>query len=173
MKLLEFLAALVVATVFYGGALRLFPPVVGWLDPFLIVVLLASLDRHPAWSLSQGMVAGLAYDALSGGLYGLNGIADTVVGYASARLQQRFVVQGAVQVSLLFALATALQQALLALLQFLLVRSAEIASAMRVGGKMLITSVVCTLLFVAGHRLRRWRSDHRENRKRRLTMDTR
>lgn len=170
MKLLRFLVALVFATAFYGGALKLFPALVVWVDPFLILVLFLSLECHPAWSLSQGMVAGLAYDAMSGGLFGLHGIANTIVGYASARLQQRFVVQGAFQVSLLFALATALQQALLAFLQFLLVRSAEISGAATVGGKMLITSVVCTVLFKAASRFQHWRSDRSEHRKRRLTM---
>ena len=78
-----------------------------------------SAARRRAWSPTR----------LAGGPFGLHGFADTLVGYTAARVAQQLVVQRSSGVVLVFTLASALQQALLAALAVLLLPTAELPAA--------------------------------------------
>ena len=117
-----------------------------------------------------GATAGLARDALSGGLYGLNGFADTLVAYLAARLRERLVIQKPLEAGLLFALAAAAQLAVLATLQFLLVSGAELPGLGTLAARMVTCGVLGPLLLLLDRRLRAAAGRWREQRRRRLKM---
>ena len=170
MKLLRFVVGLVCATLLQALGLRFFSHFSLVIDPFLVLVVYHSLDSTPAWSSIGGSVAGLAQDALSGGLYGLHGFANTLVGYASARLQQRLVIQQPAQVGLLFLLAAAFQLAVLASLQFLLVSDAELPDLGTMTARMISSGVVGAALFVLARKSRDWGARWRARRRRRVKI---
>ncbi|MCP4664323.1 MAG: rod shape-determining protein MreD [bacterium] len=171
MRLLRFAVGLVIATVVEVLGLHFFAPFGLVVDPFLILVVYTSLDSAPAWSIVGGSVAGLSQDALTGGLYGLHGFADTLVGWVSARLKQHMVIQRPGQVGLLFALAAGLQQALLAVLQFLMVPGSELPGPGATAAKIAVTGVLGAGLFVAAGRFGSWLREWRRRRRSRLTIE--
>ncbi|HEV7516980.1 MAG TPA: rod shape-determining protein MreD [Thermoanaerobaculia bacterium] len=99
---------------------RLFPDFPRVMDVFLVVVALHALSGNTLTGLLVGMAVGLVHDTLTGGLYGLYGFADTIVGYGTARLAQRLVIQRATGVFAVVGLASVLQQVVLVGLTFLL-----------------------------------------------------
>ena len=103
--------AAVVALHFVGAQLSSDLPRV--LDLFLILVVVYAVGGDLLVGLSVGLVAGLTTDAVTGGLYGLHGFADTIVGYGTAFAAQRLVIRRPLGVFLMFALASAAQQAIL------------------------------------------------------------
>src|SRR6185369_5251891 len=89
---------------------RLFPVFPQVVDLFLVVVALNALSGNSLAGLLAGMVVGLLYDSLYSHLYGLYGFADTIVGYGTARLAQRLVIQRPTGVLAVVGLATILEQ---------------------------------------------------------------
>lgn len=170
MKLVRFLVGLVLAALVQAVGLRVSPHFSLALDPFLILAVYHALDSTPAWSTVGGSVAGLAHDALSGGLYGLNGFANTLVAHVSARLRQRLVVQQPQQVALLFVLAAALQLTVLTVLQLSLVSSAELPGLGTMAARMAFSGVVGASLFVLAGKSRQWRGQWRARRRGRLKI---
>ncbi len=170
MKILRFLIGLAVAAVLHSLGSRLvasFPAVV---DLFLILAVYNSLSCSPAWSMAGGSAAGLVRDALSGGLYGLHGFADTLVAYLTARLQQRLVIQQPLQIGLHLAVAAAVQLGILAALQALLVPGAELPGVGIMAARMTSSGILGWALFIAAGRFRNSVDHWREQRRRRLTM---
>jgi len=171
MRILRFAAGLVIATFVEVLGLRFFAPFCQVVDPFLILVVYTSLEAPPAWSMLGGSAAGLSQDALTGGLYGLHGFADTLVAWIAARLKQHVVIQRPRQVGLLFALAAGLQQALLAVLQFLTVPGSELPGPGTTAAKIAAAGLLGAGLFVATGRLRGGIGEWRRRRSRRLKIE--
>ena len=65
------------------------------LDLVLIMVVYVALTSGPTTGILAGAVAGLAQDALSGGIIGIGGLAKTIVGYAVGFAGTQFIVAGA------------------------------------------------------------------------------
>lgn len=170
MKLFRFLVGLILVVLLQVLGVHFFSRFTLITDLFLILVVYHSLDNSPAWSSIGGSVAGLIQDVLSGGLYGLHGFANTLVAYISCRLKLRLVIQQPQQVGLLFALAAALQLAILAGLQVLLVGGAELPGPW----VMLARTVTCglggTLLFALAGKARQVEGRWRAKRRRRLKI---
>ena len=61
----------------------------GYVDLPLIIVVYASLQRNSIRGIVFGTIAGVAVDALSGGLLGANGFAKTVVAYVISEIARR------------------------------------------------------------------------------------
>ena len=61
----------------------------GYVDLPLIIVVYASLQRNSIRGIVFGTIAGVAVDALSGGLLGANGFAKTVVAYVISEVARR------------------------------------------------------------------------------------
>lgn len=173
MRVAKLLVGLAVSAAIYTVGVAWFGRLPRWLDPFLILTLYISLERERPWSTISGSATGLAFDALSGSLYGLHGFANTVVGYAAATVQQRFVIQGPFLVGLLFVVGAAVQQAVVAALQFLLVRGDEMPDPVGMLLTMAATGLLGTLLYLGTARFLDWEQHWREQRRRRLTIDTR
>ena len=89
-------------------------------DVFLVVVALHGLQGNSLSGLLVGLLVGLLQDTLTSGPFGLFGFADTIVGYVTARLAQRLVIQRATGVLAVVSFASALQQAIAIGLAFLL-----------------------------------------------------
>lgn len=114
MPFLRFVLALVAAALahFVGArAVSYFPLAV---DLFLLVTVLYARNGRPVPAMFAGLAAGWAADALSGGPFGLHGLANTVVGYGTARAAQQLVVQRKSSLLFVFAAAAAAHSALLA-----------------------------------------------------------
>ncbi len=170
MKLLRFTVGLVLAVLLHALGLRLFDRFALAFDPILILVVYHSLDGSPAWSSICGSVAGLAQDALSGGLFGLHGFANTLVAFASCRLRQRLVIQQPSQVGLLFVLSAALQLAILAMLQFLIVSDAELPGLGSMAARLTSSGIAGSALYVLAGKAREWERSWRARRRRRLKL---
>lgn len=116
MRVLRFLLGLGLALLVHFIGLQVLPQFPLAIDLFLIVLVFQALDGEALAGLLAGVVVGLVQDTLGGGVYGLYGVTDTVIGYATAKVAQRVVIQRATGVMLAFTLASAAQQVLLALL---------------------------------------------------------
>lgn len=93
------------AVVGQGLVTRLAGPSVP-LDLALVVVVFLALRRGRVTGLLSGSVAGLAQDALTGGVLGIGGLAKSVVGFAAGVTGTQFIVTHHVPRLLVFALAT-------------------------------------------------------------------
>jgi rod shape-determining protein MreD len=109
------LALAAAALVHFAGsrALSFFPLAA---DLFLVVTVLVARAGRPVEAMFAGLACGWAADALSGLPFGLHGLADTMVGYGTARAAQQLVVQRRTSLLSIFAAAAAAQSALLAVL---------------------------------------------------------
>lgn len=65
------------------------------IDLVLVVVIFVALVNGPTAGLLAGSVAGLAQDALAGGVVGVGGLAKSLVGFLSGVLGTQFIVNGA------------------------------------------------------------------------------
>lgn len=171
MKVVRFLIGLLLAAAFQVLGVHLYGSFLLFVDLFLVLAVAASLDHGPVGSMLAGSVAGLTQDALTGGLFGLNGFADTFVAWAASRLEQRVVIQRPLEVGLLFALAAALQQTLLVLLYFLMLPGSDLPGLEVMALRMASSGLVGLTLFVAVRRSRQRFEDWRERRRRRLGLE--
>lgn len=171
MKAARFAVGLLLATAFQILGVHLYGSFLLVVDLFLVLAVAASLDHGPVGSMLAGSAAGLAQDALTGGLFGLNGFADTFVAWAASRLRQRVVIQRPPEVGLLFALGAALQQTLLVLLQFLMLPGAELPGLEVMALRMVTAGLIGMTLFVLLRRSRQRLESWRERRRRRLALD--
>lgn len=168
-QLLLALAMVVLAHVF---GVALWQGFAVYVDLFLLLALYFSLGRSPNQSAGAGTVVGLTHDALSGGLFGLHGFADTLVAWVAARFQHRVVIRQPLSVALFFALGAGLQMVVTALLQVVLVAGGEIPGVQILWLRMLAAAVLGSVAFIASHRLRAAEQRWRDQRKRRLGFDT-
>ena len=152
MRALSFLLTLAVAAGLHLAGLVLFPGFARAVDLLLVVVVLFARDGRVNTATVGGSIAGLVADGLAGGPFGLHGFADTLVGYTAARVAQQLVVQRSSGVILVFTLASALQQAVLAALAVLLLPAAELPTAPWMIFKAAATGVV-GLLVAQGERM--------------------
>jgi rod shape-determining protein MreD len=169
-KLLRFALGLVVATVLHTLGPYLTAQFPAAFDLFLVLAVWTSLSSSASWSAVGGSAAGLFRDALSGGLYGLHGFADTLVAFASARVQQRLLVQQPLQIGLLFAAAAAVQLAIVAGLQILLLPGSEMPGLGAGAARMASCGVLGVILSVSSAWLHKTLDRRRERRRRRLGM---
>ncbi len=105
------------------------------LDVFLVVVVLHGLGGNSLAALFAGMLVGLVHDTLTNNPFGLFGFADTIVGYGTARLAQRLVIQRATgRARPWSSFAAALQQAIVVGLALMLLPDPAAAEPARGGG---------------------------------------
>ena len=83
-------------------------------DLVLVAVVYAALRWGPTMGMIAGTMGGLAQDALSSGVLGVDGLANTVIGFSAGALGARFVVTRPLARTLVVAAATILQRLTLA-----------------------------------------------------------
>ena len=156
MTVARLLLGVLLATGLYAALLAAVPSVGQAIDPFLVVVVWFALARPPLGAMTAGMLVGLCHDVFSGRPFGLHGFADTVVGYLVARFAEQFLVRQPRALALVFGLSVAVQQALIAALQLLLVPFAEVAGPAHVAARV-GASTLLGLLWVRAEELLRGR----------------
>ncbi|MEO1083129.1 MAG: rod shape-determining protein MreD [Acidobacteriota bacterium] len=172
MPLLRFLFGVLTAVFFWALSLKIHSGAAKVFDPFLIVVLYHSLRSPPLGSAGAGTVVGLVHDALTGGLYGLHGFANTLTGYLAGLVRQHFVIQQPTQVALFCLLGGAAQVVILGMLQFMLVRGSDLPNATDAAIKTGLTGGLGMVVYVLAGRFFSWDRGRRERRRNRLGLDT-
>jgi rod shape-determining protein MreD len=132
-RALRFAAALLLALFAHLLLVELVPPAARVVDPFLIAVAFLAMTSRPASAAAQGAVLGLVHDGLSGGLYGLQGFAATLVGLVMARSIRSIELHKSYYVALYFACAVLLQQLAIEGLMLLLTQRPEPLDPLELG----------------------------------------
>ncbi len=154
MRALKFALALLVAVVLHIAGVRLVPGFSEGVDLFLVVLVFHGLDGNTLAGVLGGMAAGLVTDALTGGLFGLHGVADTIIGYGTAYAAQRLVIRRANGVFLLFALAAAVQEVILVAVSLLLLPAPAMPLPLAVVTRTVSAGLIGTVIFLIHTRLR-------------------
>lgn len=170
MRGVRFAGGLLAAVLVHLAGVALWPSFSLAVDLFLVVALFHALDGRTLPALVGGLAAGLVTDALTGGLYGLHGFADTMLGYGAAFAAQRLSVQRSTSVWLLFSLAAALQQLVLTALVLVLLPDPEVPAVGWVVAKVGTTGVLGLALSEARGTLTARLASWRRNRTARLRM---
>jgi len=161
----RFAVGLVLAVVVHAAGVRIHPGFAQAVDLFLVLVVLHALDGDSRAGLLGGLAAGSVHDALAGGLFGLYGFADTIIGYGVARLSQRLVIERPSGVLPVAAVAAVVQQAITVGLAMVLLPDPRLPDPVWLAVRAGTSGVLGTLLFALG---RWWRggADRRRQRKR-------
>jgi rod shape-determining protein MreD len=75
-------------------------------DFVLVAVVYVALSFGPVAGLLGGTAAGLAQDALSGGILGIGGLAKTIVGFLAGTIGAQFIVSSALPRFVMFFMAS-------------------------------------------------------------------
>lgn len=143
---------------------RLVPGFSAVVDPFLVVLVYQALDTGPLGGLFCGILIGAVQDAVSGGLYGLYGFADTLVGYLTAAVAQRVVIQRWGGVMLAFVAAAAVQQLALVTVALVVLGDPELPSLASAAIKPLVSAGLGLALWLGTQRGRQQYDTWRRNR---------
>ncbi len=170
MDVLKLLAAVVLAALVHFIGMSLSPGFNRTVDVFLVVVVLHALGGNSLSALLVGLFVGLIQDSLTTKTFGLFGFADTIVGYVTARLAQRLVIQRPTGVLAVVSFASALQQAVVVGLTFLLLTSPELPSPLWVAVRAGVCGLLGLALYVILGNWRRSAEARRRNRMNRLRM---
>lgn len=170
MRLLRIAAALAAAVLAHAAGAWLWPSFPRAVDLFLVVAVLVGLRGSSVAGMLTGMTCGLVHDALSGGLYGLHGFADTILGYGTARVSQRLVIQRASGLLLVFFAASLVKLAIVWGLRFVLPVPAVTPEPLQLLGA-LINGAVGLALVTLGKRRHAWAESRRRSRLSKLRFD--
>jgi len=165
------LASLAVVTLVHLLLARLLPGFPRILDLFFVLTVLNGLNGKSLNGLLGGMACGLVQDAFSGAPYGLHGFADTLVGYATAKVAQRLVTRRFTGLLLVLFCMAALQQAILLLLGIGLVPNLNVPAPLWLAMRAVLSSVAGFALHSATHRLQVRLAEARRNRRARLRLE--
>lgn len=171
MQALKLFAAVALAVLVHFVGMSVSPLFGRVVDVFLVVVALHGLGGNSLSALLVGLLVGLLHDTLTGGPFGLFGFADTIVGYVTARLAQRLVIQRATGVLAVVALAAALQQAIVVGLAFLLLPTPELPSPLWVAVQAGACGVLGLVVYIATGHWRRTADARRRGRMSRLRLE--
>lgn len=170
MPFLKFLLGLGLAVVVHALALRVAPELSPAFDLFVVVVVLQSLSRSSLAGLAAGLVVGMVQDALTGGLFGLYGFADTIIGYAVARASQRLVLEKAGGMFPVAATAAVVQQAIVVGLAYLLLPDPRFPDLGWLALRAASAGLVATTVYAAGGWGRGWSEQRRLRHKEKLHL---
>lgn len=171
MASLRYPAGLVVALMVHLLGAQLSPLWLRLVDPFVVLVVLWAVGRSSLAGTLGGLGAGLVQDALTGGIYGLYGFADTIIGYAAARAGQRVVIRGKAGVLLVVATGSLLQQGIAVLLVLVFLPGAELPEPLWVVPRAALSGVAALVAVVLGQAVARRRERRRRRSRSRLRLD--
>ena len=81
------------------------------LDLVLVVVVYVALTSGPVTGMLAGSLAGIVQDAMSSGVIGVGGLANSIVGFLAGVIGQQFIVTAALPRLLIFLSATVVHAA--------------------------------------------------------------
>ncbi len=171
MTTLKLFAAIALAALVHFVGMQFWPGFARIVDVFLVVVVLHGLGGSSLSALLVGLVVGLLQDTLTSGPFGLFGFADTIVGYVTARLAQRLVIQRPTGVLAVVSFASALQQAIVVGLVLVLLPSPELPSPVWVAVRAGTCGLLGLAIYVALGNWRRSSEARRRGRMNRLRMN--
>ncbi len=132
---------------------RLIPHFTDVIKPMVILVLWFALSNRVIASMLAGMVVGWTLDALSPGLFGIHGLAFTLMGYFVASFRRRFLLMQYRNLLLLLLISVALQELVVVVLRFLLLENPPLPSMGWIGAEIIATSGVGLLILYSEQRL--------------------
>ena len=171
MQIVKLLAAIAFAALVHFVGARLSDDFVRVIDVFVILVALHALRGNSLSALLVGLLVGLLRDSLTSGPFGLFGFAGTIVGYVTARLAQRLVIQRPTGVLAVVSFASVLQEAIVVGLAFLLLPTAELASPLWIAIRAGANGVLGMAVYVVTGHWRRTAETRRRGRMSRLRLD--
>ena len=166
MPALKFFAGLIAAVLLHLALMQLWPDLARVVDVFLVVVVLNGLGGNSMAGLFAGLLVGMVHDTLTNNPFGLFGFADTIVGYSTARLAQRLVIQRPTGVLAVVSFASALQEALVVALRVMLLPDPELPTPVAVAVRAGLCGVLGMFLYIAG---KHWRSGADARRRSRMS----
>lgn len=170
-RLIKFALGLAAAVVVHAAVVRIAPQAAQGVDLFLVAVVLYGLDGNSRAALFGGLVAGMVQDALTGGLFGLYGFADTVIGYAAARSAQRLVIERATGVVPVVAVAAVVQQAIVVGLAYVLLPDPRFPDPRWLAVRAALCGVVGMVVYAVDSWWRGGAAERRQRRMQKLHMD--
>jgi rod shape-determining protein MreD len=169
-RALRFFAALGLAIVVHLIGVRIDPGFARAVDVFIVLIALHALDGSSLSALFVGLLVGLVHDTLTGGLFGFFGFAGTIVGYGTARLAQRLVIQRPTGVLAVVSFATALEQTIVVGLAFLLLPDPPLPDPLWIAIQSGVCGVLGAIVYVLTGHWRRNAEARRRNRMSRLRL---
>ena len=171
MHALKFFAGLIAAVLLHLALMKLWPDLARVVDVFLVVAVLNGLGGNSLAGLFAGLLVGLVHDSLNHSTsFGLFGFADTIVGYSTARLAQRLVIQRPTGVLAVVSFAAALQDAIVVALTVMLLPGQELPTPVAVAVRAGLCGVLGMFLYIAGKRWRLGADARRRSRMSRLRL---
>lgn len=170
MEVLKLFAGIALAALVHFVGMSLWPQFGQVIDVFLVLVVLHGLRGNSLSALFVGLLVGFLHDTLASGLFGLYGFADTIVGYVTARLAQRLVIQRATGVLAVVSFASVLQQAIVTGLAFLLLPAPELPNPVWAVLRAGACGLLGLLVYIATSRWRRSSEARRRGRMSRLRL---
>ena len=122
------------------------------IDLVTVTVIYFALGTGPAAGIVIGSVAGLAQDAMSGGIVGVSGFASCLVGFAAGALGSQFIVTSTLPRFVVFAAGSAVQAACVLGLYALITPQGFGVSPATVAAQALFNGVAGVLAFMVVER---------------------
>lgn len=170
MRVLKFFAALGLAIMVHLIGVKIDPGFARAVDVFVVLIALHALESSSLSALFAGLLVGLVHDTLTGGLFGFYGFAGTIVGYGTARLSQRLVIQRPTGVLAVVSFAAALEQAIVVGLAFLLIADPPLPDPLWIAIQSGACGVLGMIVYVVTGHWRRNAEARRRNRMSRLRL---
>lgn len=171
MRPLELSIGLLAAVVGHLMVVQAFPGSTRLVDLPMVLLVLNGLRGRPVPGMLGGTVIGLVKDVLAASAFGLHGFAGTLLGWASARLAQRLVLQRAVGVFLLGAGAVLLEAVVLLLLSYLVMPDLLLVDPVWLLLRATVTGLLAALLHGTLGRLREAVEQRRFRRVKKLHLE--
>ena len=152
MPALKLFAGLIAAVLVHLALMQLWPDLARVVDVFLVFVVLNGLGGNSLAGLFAGLLVGMVHDTLTNNPFGLFGFADTIVGYSTARLAQRLVIQRPTGVLAVVSFAAALQEAIVVALMVMLLPDPELPAPLAVAVRAGLCGVLGMFLYIVGKR---------------------
>lgn len=147
MPVLRFAIALVVTSFLHSLGVRVWGDFAMYFDLFLLLTVAWAFESSTLTGLAVGLAAGLTADGFSGGLYGLNGFANTLIGYSTAFAVANLAKMNTSSAALLYALAAVAQQSILLALVLLMVPEPAVPPLVAMISKVAITATLGAVVF--------------------------
>jgi rod shape-determining protein MreD len=167
---LKLFAGIVLAALVHFVGMSLSPLFGQVVDVFLVLVALHGLRGNSLSGLLVGLLVGLLQDSLTSGPFGLFGFADTIIGYVTARLAQRLVIQRATGALAVVSFASVLQQAIIAGLAVLLLPAPELPNPLWAAVRAGACGLLGMAIYIASDHWRRTADSRRRGRMNKLRM---
>lgn len=168
MSVLRFVLALLGVIFIHSFGVRVNADFAVYVDLFLVLTIAWAFESTTLVGLVVGLVAGLTADAFTGGLYGLNGFADTLIGYLVALSVANLAKMSTSGAMLLYSVAAVVQQVVLVALAMLLIPNAAPPPLLAIVWKVVITGMAGLVVFRGRRRLLRTVGQWRQARESRL-----